>query len=248
LRLPIAALEADEGPYRLRYAGDATWPPKDRAYGGEAESLWQEFSVPLLFAARLVLPVLMLTTLLGAGYLYTDALLFLPSAPVLVQKALLTISDLILPIAWYAIHLTNRRLGAPHAFAQLVAGMVLIGLLALINPYDVDNWIIASPVLSLRALSAFCVAFFLANFAAIAFFDGARGPRWWTAPLMASFAASLVFSVIYYPAAFAGGAQIAWADSALVHFALFFGESILLLVPYWLLRPAMRPIDGLNGY
>ena len=64
----------------------------------------------------------------------------------------------------------------------------------------------------------------------------------------AGFAASLVFSVIYYPAAFAGGAQIAWADSALVHFALFFGESILLLVPYWLLRPAMRPIDGLNGY
>ena len=40
----------------------------------------------------------------------------------------------------------------------------------------------------------------------------------------------------------------AWADSALVHFALFFGESILLLGPYYLLRPAMRPIAGLNGY
>jgi hypothetical protein len=248
LRLPIAALEADEGPYRLRRAGDAEWPPRDRAYGGEAESLWRTFRGPLLAAARLALPVLMLATLLGAGYLYTDALLFLPSAPVLVQKALLTISDLVLPIACYAVHLTNRRLGAQFAFAQLVAGMVLIGLVALINPYDVDNWIIASPLVSLRALSAFCVSFFLANFAAIVIFDGARGPRWWPAPLMASFAASLVFSVIYYPAAFAGAAQLAWADSAVVHFALFFGESILLLVPYWLLRPAMRPIDGLNGY
>jgi hypothetical protein len=32
-RLP--ALEADEGPYRLRRSCDAVWPPKERAYGGE---------------------------------------------------------------------------------------------------------------------------------------------------------------------------------------------------------------------
>lgn len=246
--MPVAALEADEGPYRLRRSEDAAWPPKERAYGGEVDDLWERIAGPALVFARLLLPVLLLTTLLGAGYLYTDDLLLLPHAPAMVQKALLATSDLILPMAWYAIHLTNRRLGATYAFGQLVAGMVLIGLLALINPYDVNNWINATPVLSLRALAAFCLAFFLANFAAITFFDGARGPRWWTAPLAASFAASLVFSVIYYPAAFAGGVQVAWADAALVHFALFFGESILLLVPYCLLRPAMRPIDGLNGY
>jgi hypothetical protein len=29
---------------------------------------------------------------------------------------------------------------------------------------------------------------------------------------------------------------------------VFFGESILLLVPYYLLRPAMRPLSGMNGY
>ena len=70
--------------------------------------------------------------------------------------------------------------------------------------------------------------------------------RWWVPPLWASFAASLVFSAVYYPAAFAG--EIAWAQWALVHFALFFGESVLLLAPYALLRPAMRPLHGMNGY
>ena len=51
-------------------------------------------------------------------------------------------------------------------------------------------------------------------------------------------------AALYYPAAFAGGDVIAWTDSALVHFALFFAESVALLVPYCLLRPAMRPMTG----
>jgi uncharacterized PurR-regulated membrane protein YhhQ (DUF165 family) len=249
VRAPLAALEADEGPYRLRRTQDAAaWPPKDRAYGGELDGLWERMALPLLVTARLVLPVLLLSTLLGAAYLYTDALLLLSAAPAMVQKALPAISDLIVPMTWYSIHLTNRRLGAPYAFGQLMAGMALIVLIALINPWNIDTWINATPALSARALAAFCVAFLLANFAAITFFEGARGPRWWSAPLAASFVASLVFCVVYYPAAFAGGQQVAWADSALVHFALFFGESILLLGPYYLLRPAMRPIAGLNGY
>lgn len=246
--MPVGVLEADEGPYQPRRSGDAVWLPRARAYGGEVQDLWECIRGPVLIAARLLLPALLFTTLLGAGYLYIDDLLPLPRAPAAVQKAMLATSDLILPLAWYTIHLTNRRLGAPYGFGQLVAGMALVCLLVLINPYNVNDWISATPALSPRALMAFGAAFFLANFAAIILFDGARGPRWWTAPLTASFAASLVFSAIYYPAAFAGGGQIAWADSALVHFVLFFGESILLLAPYWLLRPAMRPIDGLNGY
>ena len=72
-------------------------------------------------------------------------------------------------------------------------------------------------------------------------------PMWWPS-LLASVAASLVFPAIYYPAAFAGADVMAWADSALVHFAVFMAESIALLVPYYLLRPAMRPTQGMNGY
>ena len=244
----MAALEADEGPYRLRRAHDAVWPPRERAYGGEAFD-WRKWAErPLRIASRLLLPVTLLIVLLGSAYLFTDAFLLLPGAPRIVQNAMLAISDLVLPVAWYALHLTNRRYGAPYAFGQLVAGLGVIVAVALINPWDIANWINRTPALSWRAMTAFGLSFLFANVIAIIFFDAARGPRWWTAPLSASFAASLVFSVVYYPAAFAGGQEVAWADAALVHFAVFFGESVLLLLPYCLLRPAMRPLHGMNGY
>lgn len=247
-RAPIAALEADEGPYRLRREQDAVWPPKERAYGGAVDDLWQRVVVPALVVVRLALPVVLLVTLLGAAYLFTDAFLILPAAPRSVQNAMLAISDLILLMAWYAVHLCNRRYGVNYAFAQLLAGLGIITFVALANPWDIGNWISNTPALSLRALLAFGASFLFANFIAIIFFDAARGPHWWTAPLAASFAASLVFSAVYYPAAFAGADQMSWTNSALVHFIVFFGESVLLLLPYYLLRPAMRPLHGRNGY
>lgn len=244
----MAALEADEGPYRLRRGGDAVWPPKERAYGGEVQTAWEKMRGPAWMALRLAVPTLLLITLLGAAYLFTDDFLHLSAMPAAVQRALLATSDLVLPIAWYSVHLTNRRYGAGHAFAQLLAGLSVLGLVALINPGDVDNWINNTPALTWRAMLAFGASFLFAGFIAIIAFDAARGPRWWTAPLAASFTASLVFSAVYYPAAFVGVDEVSWTDSAWVHFAVFFGESVALLVPYWLLRPAMRPMGGQNGY
>ncbi len=231
-----------------RTSADAIWPPKARAHGGEVDDLRQRVKGPLKMAARLVMPVLLLVTLLGAAYLYVDDFLLLPRAPRLIQNAWLAMSDLVLPIAFYCIHLTNRRHGAPYAFAQLVVALVILTLVALVNPFDVDNWINNTPALTWRAMLAFGAAFLFANFTAIVFFDGARGPRWWTAPLAASFAAALSFSAVYYPAAFAGTEDVAWTGCALVHFVVFFGESVLLLLPYYLLRPAMPPMPGMNGY
>ena len=236
------------GPYRLRRGSDAVWPPKGRAYGGEIETPWLRAKGPLQMAVRLLLPVTLLITLLGAAYLYIDDFLALPGAPTFVQNAWLATSDLVLPMAFYAIHLTNRRYGAGHAFAPLLAALAILGLVALINPADVDNWINNTPVLTVGSMVAFGAAFLFANVIAIIFFDGARGPRRWTAPLAASFAASLSFSVVYYPAAFAGTRNIVWTDCALVHFCAFIAESVALLLPYYLLRPAMRPLPGMNGY
>lgn len=247
-RAPVAALEADVGPYRLRRDKDAVWPPKDRAYGGEVKTLWLKLQPQILMAARVALPTLLLVTLLGAAYLYTDAFLLWRGGPRTIQNAMLAVSDFIVPMAWFSIHLTNRRYGATHAFAQLIAGLVIVTLVALVNPGDIDNWTNNNPAVSWRAMLAFQASFLLANFTAIIFFDAARGPRWWTAPVTASLVASLVFSAVYYPAAFAGDEVISWADSAFVHFMLFFAESIALLAPYYLLRPAMRPIEGMNGY
>ena len=239
-------MEAFEGPYRLRE--DAAWPPVSRAYGGEPQDIRTRYARPIRISTRLILPVTLLTIILASAYLYTDALLVLPAMPAAVQSAMLAVSDLILPLGWYALHLTNRRYGAPYALGQMLAAFGLLTLVALLNPGDVDHWINNNPALSLRAMLAFGACFLFANFLGLILFDAARGPRWWSAPLAASFAASLVFSVLYYPAAFLGVPDTSWANGVWVHFTLFFGESLLLLLPYHLLRPAMRPLYGMNGY
>jgi hypothetical protein len=238
LLAPVAAL--DERIYRLRRAGDAAWPPRARAYGGPVESLWTHLVRPLAAAGRLVLPVLLRAALLVAAHRYSGA--FLPLGDASAALPGIAVTDLLIPAAWYAVHLVSRRYGASYAFAQLVAGLLLAGMIVTVP--GVRHAIAAAPPASPRTLLAFGGAFFLANLIAIAFFDGARGPRWWTAPLLASLAASLTFSAVYYP--FAG--EAAWADCALVHLCLFLSESVLLLAPYWLLRPALPPRHGLNGY
>ena len=241
----ISALDDDAGPYRLRHGEDAVWPPAGRAYGGPAESEKQRKAAARGRAVvRLIVPVTLLLVLLGATYLYADALL---PRPVPIRDAGLAISDLVLPGAWYCIHLTNRRYGPGYAFAQLVAALV-IGLgVILVNPGNIDQWVVTMPAITSRAVLSFGAALLAANFVGITFFYAARGPRWWTAPLVAWFTASLVFSAIYYPAAFAGVDE-RWTDSAVVHFVVVFAMSVLLLMPYWLLRPAMRPINGMNGF
>jgi uncharacterized PurR-regulated membrane protein YhhQ (DUF165 family) len=238
----------DAEAYRSHHGQDAVWPPAERAYGGSEQADKRRKAAALgLAVARLIVPVLLLLVLLGATYLYADALLPLQGWPVPIRNAGLAISDLVLPGAWYCIHLTNRRYGPGYAFAQLLAAMAVTLAVILINPGRIDQWVITMPAITSRAVLSFGAALLVANFVGITFFDAARGPRWWTAPLAASFTASLVFSAIYYPAAFAG-VQERWTDSAVVHFVVFFGMSVLLLMPYWLLRPAMRPIDGRNGY
>lgn len=237
------AANADGGPYRLNPGEDAVWPPAVRAYGGPEETGNQKkLAIIGKGALRLFVPVSLLLVLLGAAYLYADALFALHGA--LIRDAGLAMSDLVLPGTWYCLHLTNRRYGPAYAFAQLLAALVISLVVVLINPGDMDNWVIT---ITGRGILSFGGAFLVANFAGITFFDAARGPRWWTAPLAGSLAAALVFSAIFYPAAYAGMNE-RWSILALIHCLVFIGMSVLLLGPYWLLRPATRPLNGRNGY
>ena len=241
-------IAAQDARYAARHSDDAIWPPPTRAYGGPTEPTnWEKATKLALAAIRLAVPVSLLLVLLGAAYLYADDLLPLWWTPAPIRDAGLTTSDLILPGCWYCIHLTNRRYGPGYAFAHLLTAMVIGLAVILINPGSIDQWVITMPAMTGRAVLSFGAAFLAANFVAIAFFDAARGPRWWKAPLAASFAASFVFSAIYYPAAFAGVYE-RWTDSAIAHLLVFATMSVLLLMPYWLLRPAMRPLNGRNGF
>ncbi|MEJ0044429.1 MAG: hypothetical protein WDM81_20390 [Rhizomicrobium sp.] len=100
---------------------------------------------------------------------------------------------------------------------------------------------------SVRTVAAFGGAFLTAGFVGIIAFDGARGPRWWTAPLIGSVAASLVFAPIFYAAAFAG-TPAPWFAHMGIHTGLLVGGAILALIPYWLLRRIVQPLPGFGGY
>ena len=227
--------------YRLNPGQDAAWPPAERAYGGAAGARLARALKLGAAALRLLVPVLLLLTLLLAVYLYADALV-VPRLPLL-TNASFTIADLVLPGCWTIIHLTNRRYGPLHSFLQLAAALGLAGLIALLNPGDIDHWLPVLPALSLRAVLAFFAAFAIANFVAIIAFDASRGRRWWSAPLAGSAVAAFIYAGLYYPAAFG----FVGAD-ALAHFLLWMAEGAVLLLPYYLLRPAMRPLNGMNGF
>jgi len=243
----LTALDATPGPYRAaRRAQDPLWPPLARAYGGpdKPEETRRKLAALGLAALRLIVPVALLLVLLGATYLYADDLF--SGLPVPIRSMGLAVSDLILPGAWTCIHLINRRYGPGTAFAQLLAALAIAAFILLFHIAVFGDWATLPPLTD-RAVLSFGAAFLVANFVAIIFFDAARGPRWWTAPFAGSFAASFVFSALYFPSAFAG-LDRNWTLSAAVHFTIFFGMSAALLLPYWLLRPAMRPLNGMNGF
>ena len=230
-------------PYRLNPGQDAAWPPVERAYGGAVETPGQRALEVFLLILKLLVPVLLLLTLLLAVYLYADAAIAAGDLYGPTRGVPLTIADLVLPGCWTIIHLTNRRYGPAYAFAQLAAALCLAAAIGLGNPGDIDHWLPPLPALTWRGVLAFFAAFGIANFVAIVAFDAARGPRWWSAPLAASAIAAFVFSGLYYPLAFGDAPR-----SALVHFLLYLAEGVALLAPYYLLRPAMRPLNGMNGF
>ncbi len=239
--IKIGSSAVPETGYRTNPGQEAIWPPAERAYGGEADARLAAARKLGAAALRLLVPVLLLLTLLLAVYLYADAVV-VPRMP-LFAGASLTIADLVLPGCWTIIHLTNRRYGPTPSFIQLAAALALAGLIALINPGDIDHWLPVLPALSLRAVLAFFAAFAVANFVAIIAFDAARGPRWFSAPLAGSAVATFIYAGLYYPLAFGG-----IGGDALVHFLIWLWEGAVLMLPYYMLRPAMRPLNGMNGF
>ncbi|MEI9989760.1 MAG: hypothetical protein WDM86_06945 [Rhizomicrobium sp.] len=235
------AIGIDDGPYRLRGASDTTW--HNQGYGQNA-GLGRRLADMFRAILRTVIPVLALCTALAAMYLYMDTTL-----PYFAQGGVrwLTVSHLLLPAAFLTVHLTNRRYGPAYAFAQVVLSFAALTAGMIFGGQVITLFLPEAVVPSMRAVAAFGGAFFIASFVGIIAFDGARGPRWWTAPLIGSVVASLVFAPIFYAAAYAG-TPAPWFAQMGIHTGLLVGGAILALVPYWLLRRIVQPLPGFGGY
>jgi uncharacterized PurR-regulated membrane protein YhhQ (DUF165 family) len=235
------AVGINDGPYRLRGASEATW--SSQGYG-QPVGVLRRIGEVFRAIARMLLPVLGLCAAFAAMYLYMDTQVpyFADSG-----KAWLTVSHLLLPLAFLVVHLTNRRYGPSYAFAQVVLAFAALAA-AMIFGRDLIQLFLPETVLpSTREVAAFAGAFFVASFLAIIAFDGARGPRWWTAPLVGSIVAALVFSPIFYTAAFMG-TQAPWFEHMGIHAGLLIGGAILSLLPFWLLRRVVQPLAGFGGF
>jgi len=217
-----------------------TWASS--AYAYNQRSAARRLLVAAQTAARMILPVLGLTAALAAVYLFIDM-----PAPRFLGAPWLTASHLLLPFAFLAIHLTNRRYGPGYAFWQLVVSLVLLASLAALGGEIVHHLLPPAAEPTAREVAAFGTALLLAGFLSIVTFDGLRGPRWWTAPLAGSMAAALAFAAIFYPAAYAGSAP-AWINHMAVHAGVLTVGAFAMLLPYWLLRRMVEPLAGYGGY
>jgi uncharacterized PurR-regulated membrane protein YhhQ (DUF165 family) len=225
---------------RLRSAADTAWAGP--AAHGRREGVRFRIGRGSEAIARLILPVLLLLISFAAIWLDLDT----PANSVIGGPSMpwLSLGHLLVPLSFLCVHLTNRRYGPATAFAQVVVALAVAAAIVMFVTPDLPPVIRAVP--DLRIAGAFAGAFFVASFVSIIVFDGARGPRWWMAPLLGMLTAVVIFALLFYPAAYAGAGD--WTGRMIVHLAYLSALAVLSLVPYWILRGLVRPLPGYNGY
>ncbi len=235
----------DSGLYRLRGAADVALHGQS-AYRRQSPFL-RRIAVALAAVSRVFLPVLMLLGALAASYLYLDTKAPFELAVPSLAGTSLTIGHLIVPLCFFVVALTNRRYGASYAFAQVAIALSLAVAAFLFQGDALRASLPAAMQPGPRLLSAFGVAFLLSSLVSILVFDGARGPRWWTAPLLSLLIGAIMFSGLFGPLAYAGSGS-EWVQPALNYGVLLSGMAVLLLIPYWMLRGFVPPLSGFGGY
>jgi hypothetical protein len=230
----------DRGPYRLRMASDA---PYMGTYYGRHDSWLEKLGALVGAVARLTFATLILSAWMAAIYLYRNT----PTEVFGIGTGWLSVSHVIVPLGFYCVFMTNRRYGPAYAFAQVVTTLALVAGLVVFARDTLSQIIPLDSVPSVREAAAFGGSFFLASFVAIVAFDGARGPRWWTAPLIGFLAAAIVFAMAFF-IGFHAGSSATWLDEAVQYMGLMAGEGLVLLIPFWAMRRVVPPVSGFGGY
>jgi len=224
----------------LHSAADASWPV--HASYGHRDGTGSRIARSARAVGRLILPVFTLLLAFACVYLYLDTPAWFAGA----DASWLTMGHLLVPLCFLTVHLTNRRYGPSTAFAQVVVSLAAAAAFVMFAVPQLGAVMPFKIVPEMRQALAFAGAFLGASFLSIVVFDGARGPRWWTAPLFGMVSAAVLFALIFYPAAYAG--QLAWSSRMVLHMEMLCGLAVVSLIPYWSLRPLIRPLPGFGGY
>ena len=201
----------------------------------------RRYAGALLAPLQLILPIALLMTISAASFIYGNVRADWLGAP-----QWLTLGDLLVPLTFLAIHITNRRYGAAYALAQVV-GAWAFGLAAIWAARSDLGMLVSRPLPEMREAISFGCALFLGQIVAVAVFDRTRGPKWWQAPLFASLWGGAILCLIGFPSAYAGTAA-GWTAMMFSYLGVMTGAAIILVAPYWAIRGIVPPLSGFGGY
>lgn len=232
----------ERGLYRLRTASDA---PYASAYVyGRRESAGHKLGGIFAVVARLVASIIVLLAWVLGVWLYRDT----PVELLADGKTMwLSASHLLIPVGFFCVAMTNRRYGPAYAFAQVVASAIVVVALVLVSGGAVNELFPLDRIPPMREAASFGGAFFAASFVSIVAFDGARGPNWWSAPLIGFLSAAIVFPLVFFAALYAGTGSD-WLGHAGQYIGVLAGAAVVMLIPFWAMRRMIPPMSGFGGY
>lgn len=154
----------------------------------------------------------------------------------------LTWGAIIYPVSFLVTDLTNRRYGVGVARRLVIAGFVVAVALSAV---------LATPRIALASGTAFLVGQLLD----VTVFNRLRRLSWWRAPLIASFAGSVIDTALFFSLAFAGveamsaiiptvvGPAPLWVNLAIWDGIVKIAVALLALIPYGALLGVVRPLE-----
>ena len=204
-----------------------------------------------LLAARLVIPVLALLAVYAAAFQglatpivsldrFSDERWFLN------PSHWLTAGHFLLPLTWLVVALTNRRYGAGLALSAFFVSWLLVAAVGAYAVSVADSIFPHSPLPPRRVCLAFVFSFFLGQIIGIYVFDRTRGRTWWGAPLLSALWGQSAFIVTFYPLVYLE-LVAPWPNFMFMDLGLKIVAAVVMLVPYYLLRPVLKPRTGLGG-
>ena len=214
--------------------------------GHDEPSLFSRLFVGLF---RLIFPVTAYCVTLAAAWeLQAVPALWFDGLVAGVQPSIwLTQGHILVPAAFLLNNLVNRRYGLDTALWHVVVSWAVLGVFVAASMARLDPRLPEIVLPPMLMVSAFVGALIVAHAIAAFFFDRTRGTDWWTAPLYASLIGGVVFVGIYYSIVQPGGEGV-WLNRMIIDAGVKVAMAFVLLIPYFLLRPIVRPLPGFGGF
>lgn len=224
---------------------------QNSAIGAYGHHHHDEPSVAATFAVntlRLLLPVVAYVVTMAAAWAWKSipATWFDGMIPSMTPSAWLTQGHVLVAAAFFLNNLVSRRYGMDLAVWHVLTSWIILGLLVIASLARVDPRLPDIALPPVLEAFAFAGGLILAHVAAAFVFDRTRGIHWWTAPLYASLIGGVVFVAIFYGVVQPGGAE--WTTRALLDAGVKAVMAVAMLIPYFVLRPVVRPMPGFGGF